>query len=116
MLLPESFNTAIASVFYDKSFSISRKTRSKDAEGGVVIALTLVGTFNGNVQNSVSTGTRKSLGIEVRGLVDSLTLTVTTSRENDIRVDDELEYSGKKYTVKASPPRDSHLLLVCETA
>ena len=116
MLLPQSFNSAIADVFYDKSFSISRKTRSKDVEGGVVITLTLVGTFDGNVQATLSGGMRKSLDIEGRGLVNSVDLAVTTSNNTDANVDDELTYNGSKYTIKGAFTFDSHLLLVCETA
>jgi len=116
MLLPTNFKTAIADTFYDKSFVINRKTRSKDAEGGVVIALALVGTFDGNVQATLSGGMRKSLDIEGRGLVNSVDLAITTSTGNDIVVDDELTYNSAKYTVKGAFTFDSHLLLVCETA
>lgn len=116
MLLPASFNTAIGNVFYDKSFSINRKTRSKDAEGGNIVTTTLVGTHKGNIQPSVSSGIRRSLGIEERGLVDNISLAVTTSTDVDANTDDELLYDGKKYTVKGDYTYDSHLLLICENA
>ena len=113
MLLPTNFKTAIADRFYDKSFVINRKTRSKDAEGGVVIVTSPVGTFNGNVQNGSS---GESLKILEQGLVDRVDLTVTTAVSTDVNTDDELVYGGKKYTVKGDYTFDSHLLLVCETA
>jgi len=113
MLLPTNFKTAIADRFYDKSFVINRKTRSKDAEGGVVVVTSQVGVYDGNVQYG---STSESLKIIEQGLVNRVDLSITTSNNTDANVDDELVYDGKKYTVKAAPPFDSHLLLVCETA
>ena len=114
--MPANFKTAIANRFYDKSFTINRKTRSKDVEGGTVIATTEVGIFDGNVQHSLSNGVRKSLGIEERGLVNNVDLAVTTSTDTDAKSDDELVYDGKEYTVKGDYSFDSHLLLICENA
>lgn len=115
MLLPTDFKANIADTFYDKSFTINRKSRSKDAEGGTVITTTAVGTYDGNVQYSLSSGMRQSLAIEARGLVDTIDLAVTTSNATDAKVDDQLVFNTKNYTVKGAFPFDSHLLLVCET-
>jgi len=111
MQLPANFTSAIANTFYDKSFTVNRKTRSKDAEGGVTIVTAQVGTFTGNVQAGT---TKQSLSIVDRGLVDRVDLTVSVATGSDIKTDDELVYNSQKFTVKGAFTYDSHLLLVCE--
>ena len=114
MKLPANFTSAIADTFYDKTFTVNRKTRSKDAEGGVVITTTLVDTFTGNVQAGTTTN-KQTLSLVERGLVNRVDLTVTLAVDSDIETDDELVYNGKSYTVKGAFTYDSHLMLVCET-
>lgn len=112
MKLPANFTDTIADVFYDKSFTVNRKTRSKDAEGGVVITTALVGTFKGNVQPGSTN--KQTLSLVERGLVDRVDLAITTSTKTDIKTDDELVYGSKHYTVKGSFVYDSHTLIACE--
>jgi len=112
MKLPANFSAIIADNFYDKEFTVNRKTRSKDEEGGVIITTSSVGIFTGNVQHASTS--KQTLSLIERGLIDRVDLEITTSTNNDIKVDDELVYSNKHYTVKGAFTYDSHLLVVCE--
>lgn len=114
MFLPSNFETTISDIFYDKDFIVDRQNKTKDSEGGVTSSSMNVGKYRGNVQRSLSGSLRKSLGIEERGLVDSIDLAITTRRELDIITDDIVIFEGQDFTVKSSIIFDSHLLLICE--
>lgn len=109
MLLPASMTQAFSDTFYDKTFTVARRTHSVDAEGGAVTTVGTPSTFQGNVQQSLNDRLMREYGI-----TKAVDLAITTNVDNDIRTDDQLTYNGTDYTVTTAKKFDSHQLVIAE--
>lgn len=107
MLFPDSAKTAIAESFYDKTVEILAKQETLDDEGGVVKSgLTVKSTFRGNVRFNALGVVQQELG-----LVEDIDIAISCSPSIDVKIDDLLQYNGKRYVVTDVLPFDSHLLI-----
>ncbi len=107
MRIPESFRKAIAETFYDKKVNILTVVETVDAEGGVKRTPGLSGrSFMGNVNFNNPKEVQEELG-----LTYDVDVAITTNDEN-VRINDLIEYNDIIFTVTDVVPHDSHKLVV----
>lgn len=107
MFIPNSFNKAVADVFYDKEIFTVEKLSTVDVEGGRSISAGVkMDSFMGNVK---FTDLRKIQ--EDYGLREQIDIAVTTDPASAVKVGDLIKYQDNVYDIIAAVPSDSHLLI-----
>ena len=108
LYIPKSMKKAIASKFYDKEVKLVNITKNKDEEGGVVWTDPIVvGSFKANV-NFNNFGKIQ----EEYGLKYDINITLTTSKDVKVRVNDTIFYDSTYYSVRDVFERDSHKMII----
>ena len=108
MYIPQKMRNKIADTFYDKTVSVMSNAVTTDAEGGVTYkGLAVVDTFNGNVSFSNCKKIQEEYGLDYE-----IDISITTSTDTSININDIIQYGDITYNVTDVLPSDSHILIV----
>ena len=108
MYIPEKMKKAISKNFYDKEISVVDIPTTHDEEGGIVYATPVVlSTFKGNANYNNCGKVQEEYGLDYK-----IDITITTSKDTVISINNTIEYGGRYYTVSDVFERDSHVMLV----
>ena len=98
----------IAETFYDKEVLILEKETTIDAEGGVNSkGYSVIDKFKGNVSFSNCKQIQEDYGLDY-----DIDITITTSNDTFVEIDNIISYENVVYKVMDSLPSDSHILIV----
>ena len=98
----------MAEVFYDKEVSVMETLTETDAEGGVTYkGLQVASTFAGNVNFSQCKKIQEDYGLDYQ-----IDITVTTSLDVAVNINDIIQYQGITYNVTDLFKFDSHIQIV----
>lgn len=108
MYIPQKMKNKVAEIFYDKTISIMETQTTIDAEGGVKYnGIQEMGTFQGNVNFSQCKKIQEEYGLDYE-----VEISVTTSQDVDVNINDIIKYQEITYNVTDLFKFDSHILLV----
>ena len=108
MYIPKSMKNKIANTFYDKTVEIVNKQTTIDAEGGVTSrGLIVLGSFKGNVSFSNCKRIQEEYGLDY-----NIDISITSSINIDINMNDLIKYNEVIYCVTDVLKSDSHVLIV----
>lgn len=108
MLIPKSMKKIMAKTFYDRVIYIINAAVEHDEEGGIEYGEPIItGSFFGNVNYSNFGKIQEEYGLDYK-----IDITITTSPDASISVNDTVLYDGKYYTVRDVFSRDSHKMIV----
>ena len=98
----------IAKAFYDKTVEVLTNSVITDAEGGVTSkGLEVISNFNGNVSFSNCKKIQEEYGLDYE-----IDISITTSTDTSISINDYIKYDNVIYNVSDVLPSDSHILIV----
>lgn len=110
MFIPEAMKQAISKNFYDKEVLVVEITKTHDAEGGIVYNTPVVlAKFKGNVNYNNCGKIQEEYGLDY-----NIDITITTSTDTVISIDNTIGYNGMYYTVRDVFRRDSHVMIVAQ--
>lgn len=108
MYIPAQMKNKIAEAFYDKEVSIMNNVVETDAEGGVINrGLAVLSNFYGNVSFSNCKQVQEDYGLDYE-----IDITITTSTEVNVVINDIIKYNDVIYKVTDVLPSDSHKMVV----
>ena len=108
MYIPITMKQKMADVFYDKTISLMTNETIVDSEGGVTYkGLQESDTFNGNVSFSNCKKIQEDYGLNY-----DINISITTSTDVNISINDIIKYDNVIYNVTDVLPSDSHILIV----
>lgn len=108
MYIPQTMKNKIAKAFYDKTVEVLTNSVITDAEGGVTSkGLEVISNFNGNVSFSNCKKIQEEYGLDYE-----IDISITTSTDTSISINDYIKYDNVIYNVSDVLPSDSHILIV----
>lgn len=108
MYIPKTMSKAIAENFYDKTISKLVKNIITDEEGGVVSkGYNTISDFKGNASFSNCKEIQEQYGLDYE-----IDISITTSVDTEIEIDDIIKYNNITFKVTDVLVSDSHKLVV----
>lgn len=108
MYIPKQMTKEIARVFYDKVIYLLDKRVTMDAEGGInTKGYEVIGNFKGNVNFSNCKEIQEEYGLDY-----NIDVSISTSKDTVIKIDDIISYDNIVFKVTDVLPSDSHYLVV----